>query len=226
MADGLMRPPSIFKATGPSGGLHKGLNRSSLHFKWLTPSPALRYSGTLCKCLVLLPPDPAAPLPCNHTWLCTPWLQMLLQQNKFTTDPLSYSGRAGQGESRGGGQVSGRRVQRRTIKCYDGCLGGRWRGNVKWREGLVRNVAILGLELNREEEEQSEGWQISGLLGHQVEVTFSSHCLFFCSHRRGARSDAGLITGEQILHWWKPLGHAKYLVQCFNISSGPHSHRV
>lgn len=170
---------------------------------------------------------------------------MLLQQIN-SQRPLSYSDQAGQGESRGWTGV-GRRIQRRTIKCYDGCpcfLRGTLKENVKWRKS--GNVGwIVNAEWIRRDNFRikAEFWElkskvrlkICGLFlhspqicselavnrDHQDEVTFSSCCLFAPQGDR-----CWPHYREQTLHWWKPVGHAKYLVQYFNISSGPHSHRV
>lgn len=173
---------------------------------------------------------------------------MLLQQIN-SQRPLSYSDQAGQGESRGWTGV-GRRIQRRTIKCYDGCrvvvwgdVEGKCQVREEWQRvgwvvnaecNMARIVAILELKLNSEKEEQSE---VGNLLTVSPQFTDSpwtdrkqrppgwSHVFFllsFCA--TGGRCWPHYR--EQTLHWWKPVGHAKYLVQYFNISSGPRSHRV
>lgn len=178
------------------------------------------YSGTLCKCFVLLPADPTAPcLVIRPDY--APLAANASSANKFTTTIIIF-------------RPSGTRWEQRVDRCRaahskthnkvlrrlsGGCLGdveGKCQVREEWQRvgwgvnaecNMARIVAILELKLNSEKEEQSE---VGNLLTVSPQFTdspwtdrkqrppgwshyLSSSCLF-----APQGDDAGLITGSRL----------------------------
>lgn len=210
------------------------------------------YSGTLCKCFVLLPADPTAPcLVIRPDY--APLAANASSANKFTTTIIIFRPSGTRWEQRVDRcRAAHSKTHNKVLRRLSGWLfGGRWREmssegrmttcqpdrecSMKRGEKCghfrikLQNCGVLRKKDNMRLEICGLflcGQQICDELAvnrdRQVEVTFSSSSCLFAP--QGDRCWPHYR--EQTLHWWKPVGHAKYLVQYFNISSGPHSHGV